>query len=1240
MITTDNLAQVLTALGFKTTPARGEYSKTFDFPAKTVEIIVNIEKPEIKYPDEITIGRTTITDFHQNENFVVLECVNRLLEKGYKPEHIYLEKPYQTGVGSSPLAHKDIQVCDNKGNPYFVIECKTAPEKGKTSSKFLSEWNKMQNLGGQLFAYYQQDRTIKFIALYTSDFIDGKVIYENKIIKLKDNKKYLKENNFTKSYETAKNQDDIFSVWKDIYKSDFSDTGIFEDEIACYQVGYLKPTINTLKTIDNAYSQKQRHEWATILRANSVGDRGLALNKLMNLFLCKVTDELENPNGLSFTWKGYTADTPFDLVDRLQKLYQIGMKNYLKKEITYYSKKEIDQAFGEYLTEGLKIQDKIEHIFNDLKYFQNGDFNFIEVYNKELFNENFEILLSVVRSLEKVKFTQNENANILGDFFETYIHDLPQQEGQYFTPTPLVDFIIYSLPVFKNNKVLDFACGAGHFLTQFFNRNKGSNSEFLGVEKDTRLAKISTIATFMNEIDQNHCVIKAANALSQDEIKNHSVNVIISNPPYSVTGFLEVLDEKDRKKFTLFNDKINLETNNSIECFFVEKTSQALQENGVLAIVLPSSFLQNIDGLYIETRKILIRDFYIIGICKLSKNAFYKTNASTCIIFAIRKPVQNDKITHINDVYLDIYNLILRNQYDKAKYYTFFDEMIKKYCQFRCFEQAEFIKLLELTLEKNSPLFDNENFQEYCKYYNKNIYQKELEKYNEKADKYKLNNAFIPSIDINNFIRNKECEKFLYFCYAQQSNPIIIKSPIGNKEEKEFLGYEWSKSKGKEGLQSLSDTVLFNQYNKFDNNRLNFYLLQQFIHHLNHKDIDDSVLVHFQNNEYLSIPTELQQYAKQIDLINMIDFSKVDFDLSIRTAIQDKIQIKSKYSLTKLENILSDNGKGKRPASFENISGEIVFYKSSQEIYKCDIADFNCEALIIGDGGTANVHYHNGQFSSSDHTYIFTQKDNSLLKFVYYFLSSNLKILNDEFTGIGIKNISKTAINNIKIPLPPLEIQQQIVAECESVDNQIQTLNNEIEELQQQSQQLINGVNAPLKPIKLIAEYTTERIAYQDTLPENYITTDNMLQKYVGITKYDGIPNIESAILYKENDILISNIRPYLRKIWFSNQTGCCSADILVVRTKENADCLSKYLFCCLRRDDFFDYSMQNVKGMKMPRGNKEHIMNYQIPLPTIETQQKIIAEFERLQQTIQHNEQQIATLKNEYNRILDKYLK
>lgn len=1207
------------------------------------------------------MDRKTTINFSDNENFVVLECVNRLLDKGYKPEHIYLEKAYQTGVGSSPLAHKDIQVYTNEDEPkpYFVIECKTAPVAGKESSAFLKEWNKMQNSGGQLFAYYPQDKNIKFIALYTSDFIDGKVKYYNKIINLQDNQEYLQKNNFTESYETAKDQKEIFEVWKNIYNSDFSDTGIFEDEIESYKVGYLKPTIKTLQSIDNTNSQIQRHEWATILRANSVGDRGLALNKLMNLFLCKVTDELENPQDLLFTWKGYTADEPFDLVDRLQKLYKIGMEKYLNKEITYYSKQEINQAFGEFFS-GIDIQNKIENIFNDLKYFQNGDFNFIEVYNHKLFNENFKILLPIVRSLENIKFTQNENKNELGDFFETYIHDLPQHEGQYFTPTPLVDFIIYSLPVFKNNKVLDFACGAGHFLTQFFNRNKGSNSEFLGVEKDTRLAKISTIATFMNEIDQNHCSIKSANALSQDEIKNHSVNVIISNPPYSVKGFLEVLDEKDREKFTLFNGKIDIETNNSIECFFVEKTSQALQENGVLAIVLPSSLLQKTDELNVATRKILIRDFHIIGICELSNKAFYKAGVSVCIVFAIRKPIQNNKITHINDTYLDIYKLILQNQYGKAKYaYSICDKLIEKYCQFRGFEQSEFIKLLELTLEENSPLFENENFQEYYKYYNENIYQKELEKYNEKTDKYKLNNSFIPSIDINNFIRNKECEKFLYFCYAHNSNPIIIKSPTDNKGQEEFLGYKWSERKGQEGLQELSKTSLFNKSNRFDNTKLSFYLLQQFIHQLNHQHIDDSILVHFQNKEYLSIPTELQQYAKQIDLINIMDFSKVDFDLSISTSMKNKTQIESKYKYKSIKiNELCKIGRGRVISHqyIEQHKGTFPVYSSQTSnngiMGYIDTFDFDGEYVTWTTDGiyAGTCFYRNGQFNCTNVCGTLKIIDDKII--LYKYLSS---ILNEITPNYVVKVANPKLMNNvmadIKIPLPPLAIQQQIVAEVMSVDNQIQTLNNEIEKLNVSIHQLVNALpQKTMGKIGVLMFINKKSIDPRKTPQQEYIYIDidaveNGTGHFSTTQIIQGKNAPSRARRYADSQsILISTVRPNLKGFAFVEneiKNAVYSTGFAILNSKDTQILLNKFVYMLfMYSDNLMEQMVAAMPKAAYPSINKADIEQFVIPLPTIETQQKIIAEFERLQQTIQHNEQQIATLKNEYNRILDKYLK
>ncbi|MBP3206984.1 MAG: restriction endonuclease subunit S [Campylobacter sp.] len=182
--------------------------------------------------------------------------------------------------------------------------------------------------------------------------------------------------------------------------------------------------------------------------------------------------------------------------------------------------------------------------------------------------------------------------------------------------------------------------------------------------------------------------------------------------------------------------------------------------------------------------------------------------------------------------------------------------------------------------------------------------------------------------------------------------------------------------------------------------------------------------------------------------------------------------------------------------------------------------------------------------------------------------------------------------------------------------------------------------NMEQKPIKFISEYVTRRVAYKDTLSENYITTDNILQKYEGIIKYEGTPNTESAISYNEDDILISNIRPYLKKIWFSNQTGCCSTDVLVIRIKAGANCLAKYLFHCLRQDNFFNYSMKKVKGIKMPRGDKEHIMNYKISLPPLEVQEKIVAEFEKIENEISIRKEKLESLKGAYSEILDRYLK
>lgn len=154
---------------------------------------------------------------------------------------------------------------------------------------------------------------------------------------------------------------------------------------------------------------------------------------------------------------------------------------------------------------------------------------------------------------------------------------------------------------------------------------------------------------------------------------------------------------------------------------------------------------------------------------------------------------------------------------------------------------------------------------------------------------------------------------------------------------------------------------------------------------------------------------------------------------------------------------MQSKGKGKRPASFSNPNGAYPFIKSSQILEKCDDFDFDLEAIIIGDGGSANIHYINGKFSSSDHTYIFTNKENVniLLKFIYYAINSNLEILEAGFKGIALKNISKTFIENIKIPLPPLKAQEQIVEVLEGIEAKIANIDSRLESLENRKAEIL-----------------------------------------------------------------------------------------------------------------------------------------------------------------------------------------
>ncbi len=155
--------------------------------------------------------------------------------------------------------------------------------------------------------------------------------------------------------------------------------------------------------------------------------------------------------------------------------------------------------------------------------------------------------------------------------------------------------------------------------------------------------------------------------------------------------------------------------------------------------------------------------------------------------------------------------------------------------------------------------------------------------------------------------------------------------------------------------------------------------------------------------------------------------------------------------------------------------------------------------------------------------------------------------------------------------------------------------------------------------LKKVAKYSGTRIPIKDVTINNFVTTDNLLQNKLGITKPTSLPPQDGNMTaYFKNDILIGNIRPYLKKIWFANRDGGNSADVLTIQVNEKHN--PKFIYYALYRNDFFEHMMKGSKGTKMPRGDKNQIMNFSIPDISLENEEKIANVLSSLDSKIELN--------------------
>ncbi|EAJ3722250.1 restriction endonuclease [Campylobacter coli] len=1049
MITKDNLKQVLENLGFKN--KNENYVKTIN----NYTLLIDYKNQSINYPKEIKIHDKTTSNFSHPENFVVFECVHRLLEKGYKAEHLELEPKWNLGRDKKG-GKADILVKDNENNPYLIIECKTTDSK---NSEFIKEWNRMQEDGGQLFSYFQQEKGVKYLCLYTSDFSD-KLEYKNYIIQAYDNEEYLKEKELQNSYKKSNNNIELFKTWKESYELQYFKQGIFEANVNAYKILEITPTFDNLKELKE---EGKYHEFAKILRKHNISGKENAFDKLVNIFLCKIYDETFNKNNLKFGYFGVMADTYANMQDRLMWLYKEAMKEFLGEKITFVSNEDIEKDFKQLKIKTLK--EVMQNYIKELKFYSNNDFAFLEVHNKELFLKNALVLKEIVELFANYKLTQNSTNQFLGNLFELFLQKgMKQDEGQFFTPIQICEFIMYSLPLqemlsksSKALRVIDYACGAGHFLNTYANELKRYLTEdelkehyknIYGIEKEYRLSKVSKVSSAM--YGQNEINILYADALASFELANtnnlegekakpqiesNSFDLLIANPPYSVKGFLETLSDKSKNTYKLFNDDINIETNNSIECFFCERANQILNDNAKAAIILPNSIL-NKDSIYKNTREILFQNFDFIAIVELGNQTFGATGTNTIILFLRKKETFKQENHLISQDYSLIKERIeAENLKDNENFYQ---NYLSAYCDFRKFDKELYSNFLNGNLD--SKLAELEAFKDYRNAFRQTSDYKKLKEskiYKESKDKQSLEDkAFLA------YTQAIEKDKLLYFCLSLNQEVLIIKSPSDIKEQKKFLGYEWSNRKGDEGLKELHEpylSPLFERGNPQNETKLNTLIYKSF---LNTLDV---------------IPQELQIYATKARLVDMMDFEKVEFNKAISLNVKSRDELNpfknSKYELVRLGDIIIDNLKSKIKVkeAKENITGKYPFFTSGTNIYRYDEYLIEGKNIFLSTGGNAIVQFYNGKSSYSTDTYALKSNNENYIDtyFLYILLKQLENFINCFlFKGSGLKHLQKTELKSLKIPLPPLEIQKQIVAECEKVEEQYNTLSLSIKEYQ------------------------------------------------------------------------------------------------------------------------------------------------------------------------------------------------
>lgn len=1207
--------------------ANNEYPIFVDFNEQKIEYA-----PQSTQSDKhIRLGDLTTSNFEKPENFVVLECVDRLLSKGYRPECLELEKKYP--LGRNLKGKLDILVYgEDEETPFLMIECKTwGTEFEKESARTLKD-------GGQIFSYYQQDRAAKFLCLYASRLDKEKIEYRNHVILVED------------SWHDLSSAKDIHDYWN----KNFKDNGIFEAYSTPYNIKPKALTYGMLKTLKEEDSGKIYNQIMEILRHNAISDKPNAFNKLLNLFVCKIIDENKNPTDeLEFQW--LETDTDESLQMRLNDLYKDGMLRFLNIKIIDHTEEDVTKAL-----EGIDNptqKQQLMDMFRDARLKKSPNFAFLEVLDEKTFKLNAKIVREIVELLQIYKFRYQQKHEFLGNFFELLLNtSMKQEAGQFFTPVPITRFIISSLPLkeFVQNKidcrerdvlpkVIDYACGSGHFLTEYMDKMQTiieskidisaalpniknmikswqgltkflwAKDSVYGIDLDNRLVKTTKVSAFFNGDGEANIIW--ANGLDNfekaeeyrgllrqtqpyDRKNNGQFDILISNPPYSVEAFKSTL-RYGEESFELYN---NITDNSSeIECLFVERMKQLLKVGGWAGIILPSSILSN-GGIYSKTREILFKYFKVKAIVELGSGTFMKTGTNTIILFLERRS-DNDFATIGKAI-----DTFVRNLKDVTV--LGIENAFSKYV---------------------SNVYDNLTFDDYISFING--------KANTAMQKHELYSDYQKAFGDDMYAKaiTLEKEKLLYFLLTYTQDTVLVKT--GKKqEEKNFLGYEFSERRGHEGIKRLpGGTKLFDEAGDLMNPRkANSYIYNAFLDKT--VNVDESLARNV-------------SYGRISGFINY-GTSKFDKVINIKNKVRDVIE--SQYPYAKLgDGLVEILDSMRKPVSRINRNkGDYPYYGATGIVDYVDDFIFDGRYVLIGEDGAKwgadeeSAFVIEGKCWINNHAHVLKPNSEIILDTYLAFVLNKMD-LSYYITGeVNVPKLNQANLLSIKIPLPPLDVQQKIVAEIEKIESEGKELGIELKTSQEKIDGIVDACFSSSCSVEQIGNITEIYNGGTPSTKNQEYWNGNIYWATLVDTKNKYLYSTQRTITEKGLNSCNATLLP-INAVLFSSRATIGDVSIAKVPVSTNQGYKNficndqklhyEYLYYILKHEAKAIEALAN--GMTYPEISKALISTYKIPLPSLDQQQKIVAEIEKIEAKIKAVQVKLAELKIVKDGVLKRYL-